>query len=420
MTPSAPDARPVRVFVAYAHEDVAHRDRLVKIMVPWERQGLIKIWADHKLSGGDVWDKKIKEELERADLILILMSVDAIASEYIHGVELHKALERHLQGTVRVVPVIVRICAWKEETWLGQVQAIPRSGAPIAEHSSSDRAWDEVRQQLKEVVDSLRIAVSRPSSVGEVRVTPPAPAVPTLSTAHNEPWHDIWTDKAGLAYVRIAPGKFLMGASKGDREAEGNEKPQHEVETTREFWISRTPVTVGAYRKFVEATHGQMPGSPRFAQDDTHPVVNVSWDEAMAYCKWAECRLPTEAEWEYAARGGSPKPRYGDLDKIAWYDQNSGGVTHPVGKLNPNGYGLHDTLGNVWEWCSDWYDEKYYRSNPGGWRDPQGPPAGTLRSLRGGSWNDNAWVARVSDRNWFHPEVRFSSLGFRCVREVIT
>jgi len=127
MTSSTPAPRPLLIFVAYAHEDVVYRDRLVKIMVPWEHQGLVKVWSDHKLAGGDVWDEKIKEGLEAADLILILMSMDAIASDYMRGVELRRAMERHQQGTVRVVPVIIRLCAWKEETWLGQVQAIPRN-----------------------------------------------------------------------------------------------------------------------------------------------------------------------------------------------------------------------------------------------------------------------------------------------------
>jgi hypothetical protein len=179
MTSPAPAPRPVRVFVAYAHEDVAHRDRLVKIMVPWERQGTVKVWADHKLVGGDVWDKKIKEALEEADLILILMSVDAIASEYIRGVELRRAMERHDQGTARVIPLIVRICAWKEETWLGQVQAIPRGGTPIAEHASPDRAWDEVREQLRDVIDELQKSITQPGATAKPSPKPPV-APPAL------------------------------------------------------------------------------------------------------------------------------------------------------------------------------------------------------------------------------------------------
>jgi hypothetical protein len=205
MPSSTPVPRPVRVFVAYAHEDIAYRDRLVKIMVPWVRQGLVEVWADHKLAGGDVWDEKIKEALEEADLILILMSVDAIASEYIHGVELRRAMERHEQGTARVIPLIVRICAWKEETWLGQVQAVPRGGTPIAEHASPDRAWDEVREQLKGVIDELRISMARPVQAAGQRATP---RVDQLSPKLASPPESAGRRKAAhtIAWVGLALG----------------------------------------------------------------------------------------------------------------------------------------------------------------------------------------------------------------------
>ena len=405
MPSSTPVPRPVRVFVAYAHEDIAYRDRLVKIMVPWVRQGLVEVWADHKLAGGDVWDEKIKEALEEADLILILMSVDAIASEYIHGIELRRAMERHEQGSARVVPLIVRVCAWREETWLGQVQAIPLGDTPIAEHTSADRAWDEVREQLKAVIEGLRAATSQPLGVAEL------PARQPLFDGRTE-----WADRAGLLYSWIPPGKFMMGASPNDNQAYDGERPSHEVEITKGFLICRTLVTVGAYRLFVEATRGQMPASPGFEQDDTHPVVNVSWNDAMDYCKWAGCRLPAEAEWEYAARGGTDRFRYRDLNTIAWYRRNSGESTHSVGTLEPNRYGLFDTLGNVWEWCSDWYDEEYYQVDSEIWRNPQGPLYGAKRVVRGGSWSDIPRYVRVSNRLRYEPPSG-DNLGFRPVRD---
>src|SRR5205809_1795808 len=123
MSPLVP--RPLRVFIAYAHKDTEYRDELVKTLAVWERAGRLEIWADNKLLGGDPWDKKIKQALDQADLILVLMSRDAIASEYIHGVEIRRALERHELGVARAVPIIVRICAWKE-TPLGELQSIPR------------------------------------------------------------------------------------------------------------------------------------------------------------------------------------------------------------------------------------------------------------------------------------------------------
>jgi formylglycine-generating enzyme required for sulfatase activity len=208
-----------------------------------------------------------------------------------------------------------------------------------------------------------------------------------------------------------------MGASQDDGEAQNQERPQHRVKLTRGFWIGRTPVTLGAYHRFVTATKGQPPPLPDHAQTGQHPVVNISWHDAVAYCRWARGRLPSEPEWEYAARGGNASPRYGQLEKIAWSKENSGSATHPVGQLEPNGYGLYDTLGNVWEWCSDWFEESYYESSPP--EDPRGPDKGTSRLLRGGSWANDAGSARVSYRFMNGPKMRVYVLGFRCVREVI-
>lgn len=161
-----------------------------------------------------------------------------------------------------------------------------------------------------------------------------------------------------------------------------------------------------------------MPEKPRFPQiTDLHPVVNVSWQNAVDYCKWdGDRRMPTEAEWEYSARAGTSQARYGNLDDIAWYDENSGGGTHPVAQKQPNGFGLYDMLGNVLQWNADWYDAKYYEKSPQ--QDPPGAGSSGFRSVRGGSWVNVSGNVRVSVRNRILPGVRFVYLGFRCVREV--
>jgi len=141
------------------------------------------------------------------------------------------------------------------------------------------------------------------------------------------------------------------------------------------------------------------------------PIVDVSWDDAHAYCGWMGGRLPTEAEWEYAARAGSTEARYGPIDEIAWYSDNSGGQTHDVRQKRANDLGLYDMLGNVWQWVNDWYDEKYYQSSSS--QDPPGPTSGQLRVLRGGSWLDDPRTVRVSGRNGLNPAVRYLDLGFR-------
>jgi formylglycine-generating enzyme required for sulfatase activity len=226
--------------------------------------------------------------------------------------------------------------------------------------------------------------------------------------------------KDGLKYVWIPPGTFMMGCSPGDNGCYESEQPAHQVTITKGFWIGQTPVTVAAYKRFVGATGRQMPPAPDFNNGWTNenmPIVAVTWDEAQAYCTWMGGRLPTEAEWEYAARGGSTEARYGPIDEVAWYDQNSGSRTHDVGQKRANGFGLYDMLGNVWEWVSDWYDWYYYQRSPA--QDAQGPGSGQDRVLRGGSWFDDPRNVRVSVRYYGGPGSRVSyvGVGLRCAGE---
>jgi serine/threonine-protein kinase len=226
--------------------------------------------------------------------------------------------------------------------------------------------------------------------------------------------------KDRVKYVWIPPGTFMMGCSPGDSECYDDEKPAHQVTITRGLWIGQTPVTVGAYKRFVGATGRQMPEAPNFNNvwtNEDMPIVNVSWNDAQAYCGWMGGRLPTEAEWEYAARGGSTEARYGPLDEVAWYSGNSGNQTRDVAQKRPNGFGLYDMLGNVWQWVSDWYDEHYYQASPP--QDPQGPASGQYRVLRGGSWVIYPRLVRVSCRYGLAPAVRGADVGFRCGGEVV-
>jgi len=173
--------------------------------------------------------------------------------------------------------------------------------------------------------------------------------------------------------------------------------------------MGQTPVTQEAYRKVTGK-------SPSHFQGTNLPVEQVSWDDAAGYCKTVGLRLPTEAEWEYAARAGSASARYGSLDDVAWYSANSAAQTHPVGQKLRNAWGLYDMLGNVWEWVADRYDKDYY-----GLRvsiDPTGPATGTQRVLRGGSWFYGPENVRASVRVWDVAAVRNYVIGFRCAGEL--
>jgi formylglycine-generating enzyme required for sulfatase activity len=221
-----------------------------------------------------------------------------------------------------------------------------------------------------------------------------------------------------VEYVPITPGEFLMGCSVGESECGEDEKPAHRAAITKGFEIARHEVTQAVW----QAVMGTNPST--FKAPD-RPVEQVSWNDVQEFLAALNgrrdgyhYRLPTEAEWEYAARAGSTGAYYGSLDAIAWYGVNSGGQTHPVGQKLPNAWGLHDMQGNVWEWCQDWYQDDYYRTlgaPPA--LDPRGPASGQQRVLRGGSWYKFLWFLRVSSRFASRPSGRFPHVGFRCVRQ---
>ncbi len=226
--------------------------------------------------------------------------------------------------------------------------------------------------------------------------------------------------KDGLKYIWIPPGTFQMGCSPGDSDCGIDEKPAHPVTLNKGFWIGQTEVTVGAYKRFAKQTGKGMPPPLSFNKDwvnEAMPIVNISWNDAQVYCRWAGGRLPTEAEWEYAARGGNTSARYGPLDGVAWYGNNSGQQLHAVGQKGANGFGLFDTLGNVWEWVNDWYDQNYYKNAPA--QDPPGLASGQHRVLRGGSWNSDPMIARASARGRLAPGDGGTNVGVRCGGEVI-
>ena len=221
--------------------------------------------------------------------------------------------------------------------------------------------------------------------------------------------------------ITVEGGTFTMGDT--EMEGEGDEQPPHEV-TLKTFQMSKTPVTVALYRQFCNETGKNMPDPPSWGWIDNHPMVNISWHDAVGYTDWLadktskNYRLPTEVEWEYAARGGnkSNENKYAggrSLDLVGWYKENSNGTTQPVAQKRPNELGLYDMSGNVWEWCRDWYSSDYYAGSPKD--NPRGPATGSFRVLRGGSWGGGAARCRVAGRNFNYPGYRDGYLGFRVV-----
>jgi formylglycine-generating enzyme required for sulfatase activity len=252
--------------------------------------------------------------------------------------------------------------------------------------------------------------------------------------------------KDGMTYRWIPPGTFMMGCSPDDEHCQVFEKPVHKVILSKGFWMAETPATVAAWKRYRTAkAAAALPtadGAGRkdlneASPDDTMPAVFVTWEEAQSFCSWAGMRLPTEAEWEYAARAGTTGTRYGNLDEIAWFGDNSGpqhidstalflsdrkqyfqntydnGLhPRPVGKKAPNAWQLHDMLGDVWQWVADSFDRGYYTAADQ--TDPAGPETGDMRVLRGGSWYNFEALIRVSSRGASNPTERLAINGFRC------
>ena len=233
--------------------------------------------------------------------------------------------------------------------------------------------------------------------------------------------------KDGMVLINIPAGDFLMGSADSDKEANSDEKPQHKIYLDT-FWIDKTEVTNAMYALCVKAGACQaLIETKSFARSsyyaDTQfknfPVIYISWDDATKYCKWVERRLPTEAEWEKAARGAEGKIySWGDTSpnpSLLNFNKNVGDTTQ-VGKYSDGAstYGVLDMAGNVWEWVADWYDEKYYSKSPN--RNPDGPASGQFRVLRGGAWVTEANYVRAAQRLKVAFDFRDSIVGFRCAR----
>jgi formylglycine-generating enzyme required for sulfatase activity len=287
--------------------------------------------------------------------------------------------------------------------------------------------------------------------VGAVSTPPPESGVPISKTETSEPaptdipvpteaptefeLGSIHTDELDIPMALVPAGPFSMGSNSGA----DDEKPVHSI-FLDDFYIDIYEVTNTRFAECVDAGVCDTPadttsfdssysrahyyGNPEY---DDYPVIYVSWYDAHDYCGWRGARLPTEAEWEKAARGGldektypwgneAPVREFGAANGASFNDASNVTDTDQVGSYSPNGYGLFDMAGNLWEWVSDWYDEDYYANSTG--RNPSGPDEDGFPVIRGGSWSDSEIRLRVSDRRFNDPKSGALNIGFRCARDV--
>ena len=249
-------------------------------------------------------------------------------------------------------------------------------------------------------------------------------AVSRLGAQADKASHSLTALLDGSDFVRIPAGEFEMGSASG----EPDEAPVHRVRITRDFEIGKFEVTEAQWETAMLDPHAgagalrKTPEGAAIGPDPSHfkgaalPVESVSWDDIQVFLARLNARdrehvyrLPTEAEWEYCCRGGA-----GDQSARAWFKDNAGGRTHPVGEKQPNARGLYDTVGNVAEWVADWYGQDYYANSPVD--DPRGPATGSYRVFRGGCWLDPAKYCRGTARNFEFPVSRLYNVGFRLVR----
>ncbi len=387
-----------QIFFSYAKKD---SDRVRPIIDALIAQGF-SVWWDNDLLAGDRWTKTIERELKACDCVVVAWSEASVQSEWVE-LEAYHGKQRRILCPFFLDPVTPPFQFTLDQAenlvgWSGDVSVEP---------------W---RKLLAAIGAKARVPAG-PGVASEGPVSEEKRAAASLWKTND---FEVFRDGPHFPEMVALPGgTFLMGSPDDEDGRYDNEGPQHEV-TISPFAIGRYPVTFDEYGAFCGATGRAQPPDEGWGRA-RRPVINVDWHDALAFCHWlsgvtgSSYRLPTEAEWEYACRAGTVGATYAQNglghDDIAWWARNSGGRTQTVGGKQPNGWGLHDTLGNVWEWCADGL--RTYDQTP--MVDPVGRQ-GPRRAVRGGSWYDSARGVRAARRYAFAPGRRNNNLGFRCAR----
>ena len=448
------------IFISYSRTDAEYARRLADIL---QSKGF-ETWIDARLEYGSHWPQELQEQLDSCEAFIVIMTPRAFASEWVQS-----ELQRARRKSKPVFPLLLE----GDEPWLSveSTQFYDVRGGELPD----ERFYSALRGVLalpqtpvqpvspKEAVDAgssgpglrrntaLLIAIGaaivilalgaavlmplvrpRPGNPASasVEASPSMPSseepgivtsTPGLPMSNENAGAADFLDSRGVAMRFVPAGNFMMGS---DNEFD-DEKPVHSVYLD-DFYIDKYEVTNALYRACVEKSACQPPSETgSFTRDsyyedpqyDHYPVVYVKWEDARAYCRWRGMGLPTEAQWEKAARGidGRSYPWGENIDsELANYGDHVGDSME-VGQYEAgqSPYGVYDMAGNVWEWVADWYSSTFYLDTP--LANPVGPPSGEYRVLRGGSWHDAEQYVRTSNRGWNQLEFFYNvDFGFRC------
>ena len=456
------------IFISYSHQDSAYAHALAANL-----QGMgFETWIDERLDYGSQWPHELQKQLDSCAAFIIIMSPRSYTSEWVQS---------ELQRAKRKMKPIFPLLLEGEEPWLsvestqyydvrgqkfpdakfysalGKVTSLPEIAPPVDAGKPVRPIQSPAKPRMKTgvilaLVGAIAtiIAVFVPlirSNLSQNSSPPPSATVAsnvtsTVSSSSNDsPPVDVtatfiipvsgetdtptdFTDPAGVSMSFVPAGNFIAGSDQGY----DNEKPVHNVYLD-DFYIDKYEVTNALYQACVDAGACQPPDKAGSytrdsyygdSQFDNYPVVYVDWENANAYCQWRGMQLPTEAQWEKAARGtdGRRYPWGDNIDETYANYNNAVGDTTEVGSYE-NGksiYGIYDMAGNAWEWVADWYSDTYYLNTP--LTNPPGPATGEYRVLRGGSWLDDERIVTTSNRGWSQLEYFTNTdFGFRCAMD---
>lgn len=364
----------IDVFISYSSKDKSVADAVCHVL----EENKIACWISPRdVIAGRTYAAQIVHAIKECSVLVLIFSKYANESEHVGN-----EIDRAFNANKPIIPFVIENTEINEEL----------------DYYLSRKHWLVAYPSYKEKIADLAATIMR-------------------LLGKNQPIPEKGPKCVPIKMIPVKGGTFIMGAtSEQGKDADESEKPRHKV-TIESFSISEAPITVLQYREFCEQTGRKMPPQPMWGWIDNHPIVNVSWFDADAFARWKGGRLPTEAEWEFAARGGNLSNHYkysggNTPDEIGWFADNTNLTgTRPVRSKKPNELGLYDMSGNVYEWCDNWK----YEYTEGDEINPTGPVQGLIKASKGGSWHSCSKNLRVSNRDDDPPEFYSHNVGFRIV-----